>query len=180
MTEVDASFLDMDGVLVDFVYPACRLHGVTDPYPATKHPDSYDTWTHLGMTADAFWKPISEAGSGFWETLPRLKKADEWVQFCKDSGKPWCILTKVSGRDWEQVVLGKHRWLMRNYGPSIAARMVPCADKSLHSGIGKLLIDDCQDNIDAWIAAGGRGAMPARPWNRSDWGDEELIALLRS
>lgn len=57
-------YLDMDGVLCDFVGAACKLHG-RDPATVT-HWNFFKDW---GMTAEEFWRPIHEAGEDFWANL---------------------------------------------------------------------------------------------------------------
>ncbi len=175
--EITHLFLDMDGILTDFAAAACRVHGILNPYPLAKHPHSYATWDHVGISAADFWKPLCSVG--FWETLPRLKCADEYISSVKNSGRPWSILTKPYAADWENCVIGKRRWLMRNYSSLIADRMIAYGDKHDLAGRGRLLIDDCDDNCTAWGEAGGCTVSPDRPWNSSPLSDAACIEQLK-
>ena len=61
-------FLDLDGVLADFVTAAAHLHGRPDILSAWPL-GTWDMHTALGMSSGAFWGAIDKAGCDFWAGL---------------------------------------------------------------------------------------------------------------
>jgi 5'(3')-deoxyribonucleotidase len=66
---------------------------------------------------------------------------------------------------------GKMMWLKREWPDVVKEkRVIICAGsevKASVAGPGKILIDDKNENIDEWEAAGGMGILYPRPWNRA-------------
>ena len=60
---------------------------------------------------------------------------------------------------------GKAQWVNR-YIPVFNKRLIITqVPKSLFAGPDTLLIDDKDENITEFVAAGGRGILVPRPWN---------------
>jgi hypothetical protein len=158
------AFIDLDGVLVDFVSGVLAAHGARLP----PREICWDFNTQLGLTAGEFWAPC---GKDFWESLswthegPALLEAVEKV-----FGDNVVVLTspcKTAG-----AVEGKVEWIRRNM-PKYARRYFVGPPKHLLAGAGKLLIDDHDDNAKKFAAHGGRVVLVPRPWNaRRDDTDE--------
>jgi len=142
--------LDMDGVIVDFIRPALKLHGrdFTPTY-----------WLHpadIGLTNEQFLEPMTRE---WWADLPKLPLADELVQLvCRYDP------LVVTHAETEAAVLGKRDWLGKHY-PQLLPRLVCLYDKHLLASPRHLLIDDKPDNILRFKDAGGNVQMWPQPWN---------------
>ena len=77
---------------------------------------------------------------------------------------------------------GKYLWVEKNmpakFLKNIIMSVVP---KSLLAGPDTLLIDDKDENIAEFVAAGGCGILVPRPWNElHGWADEALQVVKNS
>lgn len=166
-------FLDLDGVLVDFVGPACRFHGKGNPYTDGRGP--YDTWKPLGMTRADFLLPLP---AGFWENLPWTSDGREIMSVVEREfgAENVCILTAPSG--FPGCAEGKIAWIARELPEFYrSGRYLLGPAKYFAAGPGKVLIDDSPDNTFSWRAAGGNTFLLPRPWNQKAGGDP--LASLR-
>lgn len=160
--KIETVFLDMDGVLTDFVGGVCRALGKTNPYP--KETRDYTFWNA--------WPDISTKDVNayctfdFWQNL-------EWVYDGRDILKAIMdtlglggiyLLTKPMPNP--ESPTGKWLWIYDNLPVYLERTIITQAPKSLLARPGTLLIDDNDENIDEFIAAGGEGTLVPRPWNR--------------
>lgn len=156
----EVCYLDMDGVLVDFVGGSLRYHG--------KHLAPADVrWefpTQVGFSgtwASEFWDKL---GFDFWANL-------EWTHEGKD------LLYAIEEKFGDNVILmtspcatagsveGKISWINSNL-PKYARKFMVGPAKHLTAGPGKLLVDDYEGNTDKFVEHGGRAVLVPRPWNR--------------
>lgn len=132
-------YCDMDGVLVDFEKGYRELTGTY----SKNHPDN-----------KSFWQPISDAGASFWANLDWMPDGEELWRYIKKY-KP-NILSAPSQDPSSRV--GKEAWvkinLKNNYNKLY---LYSRANKKLFAGENRILIDDMQQTIDEWNAAGGIG-----------------------
>jgi len=150
-------FLDMDGVLCDFVSAAMRVHG--REFVASEWPKGeWDIAKVLGISVGEFWRKINNT-DGFWVMLDRY---------------PWSSSLYLELWAMDKVVIatapsrcpssysGKRIWLDKR---SIDSHVMFGSSKHLMAAPGRILIDDGQHNIDAWKAAGGQAILFPQPWN---------------
>lgn len=156
-------FLDMDGVLADFMKSALELHGYPTLFDEPRSKGVWDTASLLGISAREFWKPI-DSKEDFWSTISKTTEADELVALAeKEAGREnVCILTAPS-KD-AKCFLGKQVWIDRYY-PQFSRRVIFATAKGFISGDDKILIDDKESNIADWEAGSGYGILVPRPWN---------------
>lgn len=142
-------FLDMDGVVADFDAYAKSILGYSTPggkrYPPedwakiSENPRFY-RWLEVCHGADLLvncvWQTAKEHGYDvkFLTAIPRANDV------------PWCFQDKVEwAKDWF---------------PEIPVWFGPYShDKQHHCQPGDILIDDRDDNVDAWNAVGGIGIL---------------------
>jgi 5'(3')-deoxyribonucleotidase len=74
-----------------------------------------------------------------------------------------CVLT--SPVDTPGAVEGKVDWIRHNM-PDYRRRFFVGPPKHLVAASHIRLVDDHDDNVDAFVAAGGRATLVPRPWNR--------------
>ena len=136
-------FVDMDGVLADFVT------GVESPEflngPLT-HDAEYDL------------RKLELSNKGLFAKLPKMPGMDELINHIKDSGEYWEILTATGNVNRAVVAKDKNKWIREHVDPGV---LITCTikgkDKAVFAKPNHVLIDDRLDNIQAWIKAGGIG-----------------------
>lgn len=149
-------YLDLDGVLVDFVAGALAIHGA-DIEPGQVR---WDFWTQLGMDESAFWAPM---GFDFWAGLGWTAEGKELLHGVEAIfGEK--VLLMTSGL-LPGAVEGKATWIRREL-PEYTRRFFVGAAKHLTAGPGKVLLDDHDGNTDRFAAHGGRAVLVPRSWNR--------------
>ena len=160
-------FLDIDGLLADFVQGCCSLHfkEIPDPWPSL----CYRLDEALDIEPIDFWKNIDE---DFWATLPVHDEAYKIID---------CVLRQTKGNYGRITLLtslpsvvdnnkehdppaaaGKVRWLNLNF-PVFKYSLTTC--KSDHAHANAILIDDSDTEIRKFRSNGGEGVLVPRPWN---------------
>lgn len=161
-------FLDMDGVMADFVQGMCNRHHRLHPWlhnPDLQEQDLQRVWG--GMSQEVFW---SVTDFEFWSTLPKAPFADEIVQASIDLvGVENVAILSAPTYHCPGCVPGKFAWLDRLY-PQISWHAVFTKAKEFIARPGVLLVDDFKSNLDKFAAAGGSVLQCPAPHNerRSD------------
>lgn len=150
-------FLDLDGVLADFVGSACDVHG--KPVDDVNCWDFFEAW---GLDEDGFWAPINAAGRDFWSNLKSYPWFDELVSLVEDVDPQFTICTKPSHQ--ADCMAGKLDWIHAQFGSKFR-RYIFTPNKSPLAARGRLLIDDSNDNCRGFSDAGGDVACFPQPWN---------------
>jgi len=181
-------FLDLDGVLVDFVGGVHNALGL--PYRYDEYPYEKGKWNMLGDVGGKFWDgkfPFSVVNGlcsqEFWSNLAWMH--DGWRLLHGRAGimskfDDITILTAPMPNPGSWT--GKYLWVEKNmpakFLKNIIMSVVP---KSLLAGPDTLLIDDKDENIAEFVAAGGCGILVPRPWNElHGWADEALQVVKNS
>lgn len=158
------AFVDLDGVLVDLVNEAFVAHGLPNPY---KHATSRGKWMMhelAGMEPLAFWSKFNDID--FWANLPLLPDAHRILEMVKAKfgyANIW-LFTAVT-EDY-RCTAGKHLWIQKRL-PAFSKRFfIAAEEKYPFAHDGACLIDDRDENIDAFSLAGGNVVHVPRPWNR--------------
>lgn len=143
-------FLDMDGVLVDFVSSACRVHGKKNPY--IDGSNVWEMWKLFGMSIEEFMAPM---GTSFWANLnwmPDGRKILEMIEQ-KYGQENICLLS--NGADYAE---GKLLWINKHL-PKYKKQYLFGPTKWSVRGI---LIDDYDLNISMHKHP---ACLVPRPWN---------------
>jgi 5'(3')-deoxyribonucleotidase len=161
-------YLDCDGVFADFVSGILQALGYPEEYDINKWPWGrvFDIFPLIGTD----WKEASShCTSDFWANLPWMSDGKEIYHeiFTRFNVAETMLLTKPMDND--ESYTGKARWVTEHM-PSMRRRMIPThvPKQELAFGFNCLLLDDSQQNIDAFIAFGGAGILVPRPWNVND------------
>jgi|TARA_R110002020_G_scaffold44105_2_gene127439 hypothetical protein len=145
-------FIDMDGVLTDFEGRFEQFAGVT--------PDEFMSQKTIQYgekkANEEFWDLVDkQIGVRFWAGMPWMPEGEELYKYLKKY-KP-SILTSPSREESSRI--GKSLWVKRNMSGIPVKFGYGANGKAKFSGPNKILIDDREDNISAWKAAGGIGIL---------------------
>ena len=143
MTEITKIFVDMDGVLADFI------KGVEGPKylngPFDKQSD-YDQ------------RKVELSNAGLFFDLPPMNDMRTLVDYVKGTGIDWEILSCSGVLNRDRVAKDKFVWIRKHADIDV---LVTCTlkgkDKAIFARPGYVLIDDKASNITAWQDAGGIG-----------------------
>ena len=152
-------FLDLDGVIVDFVGGIIKWHKLKCTVnDVTEWNALYKYWP--GTIAE-FWEELPES---FWENLNFTPEGPAIIDLLAEEGIKATILTSPP---WAGAT-GKQRWIQKNLPEYFDHdRYLIGPSKTCVARPGAVLIDDAEHNIDSWVAAGGQGILVPRPWNRN-------------
>lgn len=151
-------FVDLDGVLVDFVGGAMDCHGKSIPRSEVR----WDLPAQFGLSPEAFWAPM---GDLFWRSLDWTEEGKSLLAGLERIFQPENIAILTSPCLTPGGVEGKVQWV-RQHLPGYSRRFFVGGDKRLLAGITKILIDDHEKNVDDFVTAIGNGVLVPRPWNR--------------
>jgi len=149
-------FLDMDGVSVDFVKGALTAHNRMDLYGGDVGwiPDT------LGLTDAEFWRVINPMGVEFWRGLEPYVWFEALHTRVSALGKT-IFLTKPS-RGAESAA-GKMLWLQDRFGHEFRDYILTPRKQFCAAWPYSILIDDQDQNLDAWP---GRKVRFPQMWNQ--------------
>lgn len=163
---LDTIYLDMDGVICDWVKGLLEVHNrydLLDRYKADKFPTDWLMEGALG-TEDELWVPVDYAGEEFWADLDPYSWLEEIVNLLEETEVPWYIATH--NRNNGGSAGGKVRWLHRIFGNDFK-QYILIKHKHLLSKPGALLIDDHNGNCRSFAKEeyGGTSIIFPQPWN---------------
>lgn len=131
-------FVDMDGVLTDFIKGYYKLTGID--ITGQFHDD------------EKFWDPINNAGYDFWVNLDWTKDGKKLWKYIEKYNPE--LLSSPSRKDESRI--GKHDWVKREL-PTTHLILRSPNNKKEFANENSILIDDRKSNIQNWIKAGGIG-----------------------
>lgn len=141
---IDTIYLDMDGVITDFIKGA---------------KDGGYVFNDENKKTKIDWEALRSEGAAFWQRLEWTKEGKKlynWLdKYCKENNIELCILSSV---DYSEGVLGKRNWLRNNKVdiPMKNVYLVSKNNKHKYAEPNSLLIDDFKPNCDQFIAKGGK------------------------
>ena len=146
-TKVKRIFLDMDGVLTDFLLGVEDLIGMKMTNDDAGHSE-YDR------------RKEELTNKRIFRNLPPMKDMWELLAYVKHTGLPTEILTAAGVINRQLVVWDKNEWVKQWVDPTM---VVTCtysgSQKAAFAMKGSVLIDDRPSNIKAWEDAGGIGIV---------------------
>ena len=145
MVKIDKIFVDMDGVLADFV------RGVEGPKYLNGPLVSEQTYDS---------RKIELSNKGLFRDLPIMPGMLKLINYIKESGIDWEILTASGSLNRTVVAKDKIYWIRKHVDPKvIVTAIIKGEDKAAFARSNHVLIDDRKSNIDAWTEAGGIGIV---------------------
>tara|TARA_R100001129_G_scaffold31681_1_gene21078 strand:- start:492 stop:1019 length:528 start_codon:yes stop_codon:yes gene_type:complete len=145
MTPITKIFVDMDGVLADFV------RGVEGPKYLNGPLVSEQTYDD---------RKIELSNKGLFRDLPTMPGMSDLLKYIKKSGIDWEILTASGSLNRTKVANDKIYWIRKHVDPEvIVTATIKGEDKAAFARSNHILIDDRKSNIRAWEEAGGIGIL---------------------
>ena len=143
MKNLPRIYLDMDGVLFDFV----KALETTTKMSITQ-------WMKLDRKKR--WDPVI-ANKTFWSDGPWLSEGKKLFNFVKKYN-PHILSAYVEHAFDPNCIPGKTKWAMKNTGiPRSRINLVMRSQKKTYASPGSILIDDYEKNTKEFSAAGGTG-----------------------
>lgn len=176
-------FLDMDGVLADFVKGAERLHNLPSIYA---NPAMLGIWNfveHLPMEEEEFW---SKCTPDFWENLEPTAECFKLVETAERLFGAKNVAILSSPGEMYDCMAPKARWIRRHL-PNYKRRFLLGYAKDVCAHERAVLVDDSGDNIDLFThpdpavqPCPGVGILMPRLWNkRHDQANQSLAVVAR-
>ena len=145
--EIKRIFVDMDGVVADFLAGCSEMMGKPLTSDDAGHSE-YDL------------RKEELTNKRLFGMLPPMVDYADLIGYVKHTGLPWEILTAAGTVNRELVVYDKNKWVRKYIDPTV---VVTCTYSGSQKGAfarkGFVLIDDRPKNIDAWVNAGGLGIV---------------------
>ena len=160
-------FLDLDGVLADFVggvHEAFNLSYSYAEYPYSK--GLWDWFAEAGLTWD---RVDSACNAEFWANLKWIIGGRDIYntakKYSRQSGNSLNLLTTPMKNINSTV--GKLTWIQQHLGENRRKQaLITGAKKEIFAGPDTLLIDDWDRNVEEFRKAGGQAILVPRPWNK--------------
>ena len=155
-------YVDMDGVLVDFIGGMAELHNLNRDYVFKHWPANVWDLEH-GMGIKGNWRDRCDAD--FWANLNKTAEADAIMKMIE--GSTVYILTNPGDAN---AAMGKLYWLEKHY-PEIVrdGRYIFTTQKHLLAKRGRVLIDDSSEYCQKFRSWGGAAILIRRPWNTTNY-----------
>lgn len=156
-------FLDLDGVLVNFVKGSLAELNVDIKdieIPARQY--DMTKWGNIGVkNQEEFWQIIDKKGAEFWAGLEKYPWADELVDYCLSKAKVFFLTSPARN---PLCSAGKMEWIQKYY-PKLRRNVVLTPAKYLCANKNALLIDDSEHKIFPFKNAGGNICIFPQLWN---------------
>lgn len=174
---INMCLLDMDGILTNFHKRACEAHGrdyktVLENWP----PGAWKMAPILGLSEKDFYAPMVK---WFWsemEWMPDGKEILELVELY--FGKEHILLCSAPTQN-DDCESGKKAWIRREM-PLYSHRYMFTNMKHIAAANNRVLIDDSDSNIDAFMDHGGRVIKIPRIWNNYHRNRDHALDSLKS
>lgn len=133
-------FCDLDGVLADFAGRFKEFeHGTIDEFTERHNHDDAILWSFIKKKDPEFFLNLKMMSDGkeLWNYINQFDPI---------------ILTKIPR--WARASLDKKKWVKKHLGN---VKVITTTKKEKYVELGAILIDDMDENLEAWEKAGGIG-----------------------
>ena len=181
MVPIYRIFIDLDGVLGDWVGAVCKLFGMSYEELRSKwDPADYHVNKGLGVSRSEMYRRIGKAGREFWTNIEPYPWASELFNLCNDK-VPTVVLTN-SGLNADAAA-GKIEWMKKHLKDSRSSgtfdKWLIGKDKDMCANPGCLLIDDKDSNVHDFRNSGGSAILFPQYWNASHLMEEQAFELVK-
>ncbi len=169
-------FLDLDGVIVDFRRGVCEVFG----FPCD---DLTKKWAFWGVWPNVTFEMVNAiCTQEFWRTLNFTHDGQillyGWVGLMEKFENITLLTTPMPNPgSWS----GKYLWIKENMPAKFLKNTIMLqGSKAQLAGPDTLLIDDKDENIEEFVAAGGQGILVPRIWNRLHGQADEALQVVKN
>lgn len=149
----------MDGVLADFVAAIHKAHNRPNCYDNPANHGLWDVEAIWGIPSKEFWSTDTYE---FWTSVEKMPDADEIVEAAlRRFGKGYVAVLTAPSKGLG-CMPGKCDWIQARY-PQLSVIFTKA--KHFVAAPNKLLLDDKDANVNAFVEAGGHGILVPRIWN---------------
>lgn len=166
---VKTILLDMDGVLVDFMgglHHALNLPWDPDNYryKAGEY-DCFESMVESNPDKLKSMGPIYRTTDerAFWANLEWDRFGKKYLAVAQSFKVPIYICTKPMLRP--EAWAGKIDWLGKHIKDAVSGTIITSGPKHMLAKPGAVLIDDKDENVNEFRAAGGQAYLIPQPWN---------------
>ena len=152
-------YLDMDGVITDFVGAINERMSIPKDTIPTKWAWVEDYGFTLEQAND--WCTID-----FWANLEWMSNGHDIIRLVTSIFKPEQIYLLTTPMPNPGSYTGKALWVQKHLPEYSKRLIITTAPKSLLAKPDTLLIDDKDENVEEFVKAGGYGILVNRPWNK--------------
>jgi len=147
--QVTMIYVDMDGVLADFVTGIKKIFPTYDESRYQSDPKyRSEQWKRVAK--------YSKEGGKLWLELPEMADAKQLMNFVQDYNHE---ILSATGNPAYGAEPQKRTWISSRW-PVIKVNLVhKSTDKAQYATPESILIDDQRKSIDPWIKAGGIGIL---------------------
>lgn len=180
---INTIFLDMDGVLVNFLG---GLHKALDvPYDINNYPYKKGKWnmlTDIKAFADipATFEECNDCcTTSFWQNLKWMHDGHHILRAIYNrfnADKIYLLTTPMPNLESAS---GKMMWIKGNLPVHLKHTIITQAPKHLLARPDTLLIDDKDENVDGFREAGGKALLVPRPWNRAHLQADRTVEVVK-
>jgi 5'(3')-deoxyribonucleotidase len=155
-------FLDLDGVMVDFVKGAAELFKQDHASLLARWPAGvYDMESVLNISKEEFFDTLASGGEDFWANLPSYPYAGELYDHCASLASTYILTAPTYD---PRSLSGKMKWIHKMFGKDFR-QYILTAKKEMCARNEHVLIDDHAVNVSRFKDHGGRAIMWPTPWN---------------
>lgn len=160
-------YLDMDGVMTDFVGRVLDTwpRSIPEPGPYTGRSmteTDIDAWAiedRIGVSREVFWASIDTPL--WWRTLADYPWSTALFEMLSFYGN---VTYLTSPSRSPGAASGKLSWIQYRHGREFS-NWIFTNHKEHVAGPGKILLDDSEKNCEAWRQAGGKAILFPQYWN---------------
>lgn len=167
-------FLDVDGVLANFVGGIHRAYGISYDYaywPYAKGPKGWDFHNEFGMSFSDINKMCD---FNFWANLKWTHDGQDILSIVRTFGDITLLTTPMPH---VMSASGKMEWIKCNLPQYEKHVLISTESKSVLAQVkDAILVDDHQKNVDDWCTSGGKAVLVPRWWNHR-WHEATTTAI---
>ena len=173
--KIERIYLDMDGVLSNFVAGAARLFGMSESELVWEPGKGSSVHVPLGLSEEEeLWSVVDAEGVAFWETMPLFPWTNQLWKTCTGIA-PTFIATSPSRNAVS--AFGKVRWLQRWLGTGFRDYVITPRKEHLAKP-GRVLIDDWEKKCIQFGVNGGDAILFPRPYNNNRHEEGKIAFVL--
>ena len=165
-------FLDMDGVLVDFVSSINKCMGIPENTVALIR----NWWEKYDVS---FEQINNYCTIDFWQNLTWLSDGKEILSAVLDKFPQSNIFLLTTPMPNSGSWTGKFKWVQKHLPLFTKQLIVTTTPKTLFADPDILLIDDYDKNIEEFIIAGGRGCLVPRSSNKAHLQADRTVEVVK-